>query len=219
MPILLAIYFALLSAPVATVDIPVNDLTGWTSLSFDKITPNEVAIDSGALHIGVHGSASPLIYGFESPLRLTGITVVANWSGALDIPAGLTQGDKNADDFVLKFGVVEAGDRTLNWLQQRIAADWIKQLFRLAPQDSGVRRINFLATTQQAKLVGSTRTHPLSELLAESRILHLQSPGRFEIKYEFPATVEALGLWISADGDDTGSIFDLHIERITLSTN
>ncbi len=216
---LLAVYFVLLLAPAATVDIPVDDLSGWTRQSYNKIRPNEVAIDNGALHIGVRGSASPLVFGFETPLQLIGITVVASWSGELQIPEGLTQGDENADDFVLKFGVVEAGDQTLNWLQRQIAADWIQQLFCLAPPDSGVRRINFLTTTQQAKLVGSTRTHPLSELLTESRILDLQSPGSFEMKYEFPIPVEALGLWISADGDDTGSDFDLHIERITLATN
>jgi hypothetical protein len=33
---------------------------------------------------------------------------------------------------------------------------------------------------------------------------------------EIPVVV--LGLWISADGDDTGSSFNLSIERITLNT-
>ncbi len=217
---LLVVCFVLLSAaPVAAVDVPVNDLAGWTVLSFNKIRPNEVAIDNGALNIGVRGSASPLIYGFETPLQITGIKLVASWQGELRIPEGLTQGDENADDFVLKFGVVEAGDQTLNWLKRRIAADWIKQLFLLAPKGSGVRRINFLSTTQQAGLLGTTRTHPLSELLTENRVVHLQGPGRFEMNYEFPAPVKALGLWISADGDDTGSNFDLTIESITLTTD
>ncbi|MGB5580750.1 MAG: hypothetical protein WBM68_09325, partial [Woeseia sp.] len=152
------------------------------------------------------------------PVRITGFTVAASWSGALNIPPGVIQGEQGADDFVLKFGIVEAGDRRLNWLQRRIAADWIKQLFKLAPPDSGVSRINFLSTTQQKNLLGSSRTHPLSELLFENRILYLDSTGPFEMSYDFAEPVEALGLWLSIDGDDTGSSFDLHISDIALRT-
>jgi hypothetical protein len=36
--------------------------------------------------------------------------------------------------------------------------------------------------------------------------------------YRFPEPVDVLGLWISADGDDTASNFDLQIRQITLHT-
>ncbi|MEM9401309.1 MAG: hypothetical protein AAGA44_02340 [Pseudomonadota bacterium] len=199
-------------------DVSVDELDAWTVLSFSSIPPNEVSVVDGALSIKVRASASPLIYGFDTPTTLTAITVVGEWQGELRIPDGVVQGDKGADDFVLKFGVVEAGDRRLNFFQRRIAADWIKQLFKLAPKDSGVERINFLSTTQQADQLNNRRTHPLSDLLYEARILHLAEPGRFTMSYEFAEPVETLGLWISTDGDDTGSNFDLRLESITLQT-
>lgn len=215
---LVALILSLVAAPALAIDVPVNDLARWTTLTFNNIPPNEVSVDSGGLHIGVRSSASPLIYALDNPVRITGVTVLANWSGALHIPDGVTQGDKKADDFVLKFGMVEAGEQTLNWLQRRIAADWIKQLFRLAPRGTGVRRIEFLSTTQQEELLGTSRIHPLSDLLFEKRITLLESPGAFEMTYRFDEPVETLGLWISSDGDDTGSSFDLEIQRITLDT-
>jgi hypothetical protein len=210
---------SLLSAIVVAMDVPVDDLELWTVLSFRNIQPNEVSVVDGALHIKVRGSASPLIYKFDEPTRIAGVTVVASWNGELRIPAGAIQGDENADDFVLKFGIVEAGDRRLNWFQRSIAADWIKQLFKLAPKNSGVNRINFLSTTQQQELLGASRTHPLSELLYETRVLYLDAPGRFVMTHEFPEPVNSLGLWVSVDGDNTGSNFDLRLERITLRTD
>lgn len=198
------------------LNVPTADLAGWTTLSFDNIPPNEVSVADGALRISVDASASPLVYKFDEPVLVSGVTVVAEWSGVLRVPAGAEQGSKGADDFVLKFGIVESGKQTLNWFQRRIAADWIRELFALAPEGSGVERILFLSTTQSRSQLGSSRTHPLSDLLHERRIRHLDGPGRFTLTDRFDEPVKTLGLWISSDGDDTGSSFELRIQRITL---
>lgn len=216
MPRPVALLLLLLSSSATALDVPVDDLSNWTVLSFSNIKPNEVSVDNGALRIAVAGSASPLVYRFDKPVRVTGVTVTASWTGSLTIPPGVTQGDNNADDFVLKFGIVEAGERRLNWLQRSIAADWIKQLFKLAPKGSGVERIHFLSTTQQKELLGSSRVHPLSDLLYETRVVYLEGPGDFVLQQEFTDPVETLGLWLSVDGDDTGSNFELRIKSIAL---
>lgn len=205
--------------PAYAADVPVADRGAWKNLSYSSIPPNEVSVSDGALLIAVNESASPLIHGFDEPRVLTGITIVATYSGGLRIPDDATQGDGNADDFVLKAGVVESGEQTLNWLQRRIAADWIKRLHELAPEDSGIRRINFLSTTQSRALLGTSRTHPLSDLLYEQRLTLVEAPGEFRITHRFPEPVEALGLWLSSDGDDTNSSFEVRIEKITLQTD
>lgn len=211
----------LLMIPAAgfALEIPVTDLSRWTVLSFNGIEPNRVSVADGAMQIAVRASASPLIYKLDTPTTISGVTVTGSWSGELRIPEGAIQGDENADDFVFKLGVVESGDRRLNWFQRSIAADWIKQLFQLAPRGSGVNRINFLTATQQPTLVGSARTHPLNDLLYETRVLYLDGPGKIEMRYDFPQPVETLGLWVSVDGDNTGSNFDLRIDHISLHTN
>lgn len=213
--------FLLLTTPAAglALEVPVADLDRWTILEFNGIEPNRVTVADGAMRIAVRASASPLIYKLDAPTRISGVTVTGSWSGELRLPEGVTQGDDDADDFVLKIGVVESGERTLNWFQRRIAADWIKQLFELAPGGSGVERINFLTATQQPELVGSERTHPLNDLLYETRILSLDGPGAIVMRHDFPEPVETLGLWISVDGDDTGSDFDLRIDHISLHTD
>jgi hypothetical protein len=214
----LVFVLVMLGSVAAATEIPVSDLQQWTSLSYSSVPANTVAVENGNLHISVNKSASPLIYKLDEPLAVVSLAVKARWSGKLNLPQDAVQGEAGADDFILKLGIVEAGEHTLNWLQRRIAADWIQQLFKLAPVGSGVARINFLSTTQQQNLLGSRRIHPLNELLYETRIAYLESPGEFEMVYQFEKPVVVLGLWISADGDDTGSSFDLSIERITLNT-
>lgn len=209
----------LLTVSAVAVVVPVSDLQAWTALSYRNIPANKVSVTNGGLHIVVKQSASPLVYKFDAPLTVSSLHVKARWAGELRIPENAVQGDTNADDSVLKLGVVEAGDRTLNWLQRRIAADWIKQLFRLAPQGTGVGRIHFLSTSQQENQLGSQRVHPLNDLLYETRITYLDKPGAFEMAYQFEQPVVLLGLWISADGDDTGSSFELTIDNITVITD
>ena len=212
----LFIALTLITVPSLAFDVPVADLAAWNILSFRNIAANTVTVNNGLLDIAVNKSASPLVHKLAAPLTVTAVTVDANWSGALKLPENTVQGEDGADDFILKLGIVEAGDRKLNWLQRRIAADWLQQLFKLAPAGTGVRRINFLSTTQQQSLVGTARVHPLNDLLYETRVTYLPSPGDFTMTYRFPEPVDVLGLWISADGDDTASNFDLQIRRITL---
>ncbi len=188
-------------------------------MSFRKIPANTVRFADDGLHIAVDKSASPLVHKLAAPLAIRGVRIRASWQGTLDLPAGAVQGQVSADDFVLKAGLVEAGPQTLNWVQRRVAAPWIKTLFKLAPKGSGVERIHFLSTTQDAALLGTQRVHPLSELLYESRITRLSNPGEFELYQSFDEPVEILGLWLSADGDDTGSRFDVLIHQITFMTD
>jgi len=198
------------------LEIPLDTDTGWSSLTYRNIPANAVAFGEAGLKISVDTSASPLVYRLDEPTKLTGIDVRARWRGKLVLPAGARQGEKGADDFVLKVGLVEAGGKTLNWFQRSIAAEWIRRLHDLAPESGGIDRIHFLSTTQQEELLGESRVHPLSELLHETRIAHLGSAGVFEMSHAFDEPVEVLGLWISADGDDTGSVFELVIESIEL---
>jgi hypothetical protein len=196
--------------------LPVDDLANWTEAAYRGIPPNRVTIENGALSIEVRNSASLLIYRFDRPLPLREFSVEASWSGELEIPAGVIQGDDGADDFVLKLGLVVAGDRTLGWFERRLAADWLLRLYELAPEGSGIENVRFYSTTRQRDLLGASRTHPLSELFYEERIAYLADPGPFSLSRSFSDPIETLGLWIASDGDDTESELEVKIHSILL---
>lgn len=199
--------------------VPTDSLESWKNLKFNKIPANEVSVVGGALQLTVAKSSSPLIYKFDRPVQVTGFDVKAHWEGKINLPEKEKQGDKKADDFVLKFGLVEAGKETLSWFQKKIAADWILQLYSLAPEGTGVNRINFFTTTQSSEQVGSERKHPLSDLIHEKRVLHLAKTGDFQLQQKLPTPMKVLGLWVSSDGDDTQSDLKLRLSQIKLETN
>lgn len=213
---LLALIWLELAAGPRMINIPLDDAKNWVQLAYRGLRPNGVEFDREAIRISVDQSASPLIYRLDQPVRLTGFSVKGSWQGRLQIPEDATQGVNSADDFVMKFGIVVAGDKRLNWFQKRIAAPWILRLYELAPDGGGISNIRFYSTTQQPELLGTSRTHPLSDLIFEERVLHLDSPGSFTLSKSFDEPTEALALWISSDGDDTGSTFEVAIDSITL---
>lgn len=210
---------ATLTVALGTMNVPVDSLQGWSEMAFRNIPQNQVSVSDEGLHIRVQESASPLVYRFDVPVAIRSITVTARWSGELVLPDEAVQGSEDADDFILKVGLVEEGDKTLNWFQRRIAADWILRLHDLAPDGTGIAGINFYSTTQQEELVGTSRIHPLSDLMNEEHVTWIDGAGSFRITKDFATPMRTLGLWLSADGDNTGSSFDLHIDSIEIAAD
>ncbi len=213
---LLTLIWLELAAGSAMISIPLDDAKNWVQLTYRGIRPNGVEFDRGSIRISIDRSASPLIYRLDQPVHLTGFALEGSWHGRLQIPNGAIQGVNSADDFVMKFGIVVAGNKRLNWFQKRIAAPWILRLYELAPDGDGISNIRFYSTTQQLELLGTSRNHPLSDLIYEERVLHLDSSGSFKLSKSFDEPTETLALWISSDGDDTGSAFEVTIDNITL---
>ncbi|MGH8222734.1 MAG: hypothetical protein ACREQZ_07150 [Woeseiaceae bacterium] len=61
------------------------------------------------------------------------------------------------------------------------------------------------------------RQHPLSELLAEKVVAVPRADGRFDFAYELGRPLDTVAVWLSSDGDDTGSRFTVLVERIELA--
>lgn len=202
----------------ANLILPLGEPQNWKSITYGKIPANTITSVVGSLNINVKKSASPLVYKFENPIRLNSIRFAGVWTGNLNIPSALKQGSKGADDFVLRIGLVVAGDKRLNFIQKKLAPDWVKQLHDLAPSGSGIDRIHFLVLTQDNQLKGTQRKHPLSDLLLEDYISSSDKPERFTAEKNFLEGLEVLGLWISADGDDTKSTFTVEIDQLEITS-
>ena len=81
--------------------------------------------------------------------------------------------------------MVESGARTLSWREKLVSADWVKKLFALAPPDTGINRIHFLSVGTDPKQVGQSRTHPMSDLMAETIIGVPDAGGNFAFTNRF----------------------------------
>lgn len=93
--------------------VPLTSQDGWEALKFRGIEQNEVRFDAAGLTIDVDGSAGPLVYPLTAPLTVTRVRARGMVSGQLALGDPARQGAPGQDDYVVRIGLVETGDRRL----------------------------------------------------------------------------------------------------------
>ncbi len=202
------------STTSTTLSVPVHDAAEWENLHYRRLAPNKVEFTPAGVRIKVRSSASPLIYPLAAPRRVSKVRVRLQVSGALATPP---DGKKWDEDSLFRLGLVVSGEKRLSVWSKAAAPAWVKRLFSLAPSGGGIDRIVFLMLGRSPAKVGDTRRHPSSELI-EERIAWSADKENRELKLDVvldpPLVVSAL--WISADGDDTASAYEVLVESIEL---
>ena len=197
------------------IALPLQDPHDWQLLEFSSIPANQVEFGDRGMRVLVRGSASPIVYPLDGISQVTRVSVTGELAGLLDVDPG-RQGLPGEDDFSLKIGLVVAGDKRLNFLQRMVSADWIKTLYGLAPADTGIDRILFLNAVQDESRLGLERQHPLSDLIYERNVWLLDRSGPFELHYDLESPEDIVAVWLSIDGDDSGSNYSTLISNLSL---
>jgi len=198
----------------ATLSVPVHESAGWENLHYRRLAPNQVEFTPGGVRIMVRASASPLIYPLPAPRRVSKARVRLRVSGAL---ATLPDGKKWDEDSRFRLGLVVRGDKRLSVWSKAAAPAWVKRLFSLAPKDGGIDRIVFLMLGRSPAKVGDKRRHPSSELIEERIAWSVdKEKGELTLDAALNPPLDISALWISADGDDTGSAYEVLVESIEL---
>lgn len=195
--------------------LPLAAPAGWQVLEYRNIPPHRIRFSASGLEMRVEGSAMPVIYPLPRPQSVRAVRVKGRVEGSLLMAPG-RQGEDRFDDYVLRIGLVESGSRTLNFVQRQLAAALVRKLFELAPKGGGISRIQFFNVGADAAQIGRRRQHPLSELIHEQVVAALRLDGTFEFEHVLDRPLDALAVWLSSDGDDTGSKFTVLVEEIEL---
>jgi hypothetical protein len=211
-----ALAFFATSVHPSSVVVPLNEQAKWQVLQYSSLPPHRIRFSQAGLEMRVEGSAMPLIYPLASRMRVSHLRVKGRVDGSLRLPPG-RQGEKNFDDYVFRIGLVEPGERTLNFVQRQFAAAWVRKLFELAPKGTGISKIHFFNVGADKAHIGRQREHPLSDLIVEKVLAVPQADGRFDFVHTLDRPLETIAVWLSSDGDDTASKFTVLVERIELS--
>ncbi|MGH8721954.1 MAG: hypothetical protein ACREU4_08215, partial [Burkholderiales bacterium] len=158
---------AIAQAPRPAADalvVPLTEQAKWQVLQYSRLPPHRIRFSGAGLEMGVDSSAMPLIHPLPRTVRVTGFRVKGRIEGTLRVPAD-RQGEENFDDYTFRLGLVEPGERSLNFLQRQFAASWVRKLFELAPKGGGISRIHFFNLGTHEKQIGRQRQHPLSDLI------------------------------------------------------
>jgi hypothetical protein len=196
--------------------VPLAPSELWHSLKFNKIPPNVVLHSQEGIEIKVAQSASPLIYKLPQVKTVRQFTVKGSVSKGLLLQPPLKQGEKASDDFQFRLGLVVTGEKKLSGFKKWISPEWVRELFALAPADTGLDQIYFYnLALKGVEPEWKTRTHPLSDLISES--ISLTAPaGDFELSQVLDPPKSVGAIWISCDGDQTKSEYTVKIKSIVL---
>lgn len=203
------------SSLLVALVIPLSSGQNWKLLTYDKIPSHQVEYSEDGLDIKVKKSAAPLIYRLPQVTSVSEIKVQGSLAGHLKLTG--QQGDKNNDDFILRVGLVVAGEKKMNWVQRAMAPKWLRELYDVAPKDSGIDRIEFYNIVQDGKIFSKERRHPKSDLIHENFVWKMESEGEFSFSQKLKQPINVLAVWISSDGDDTQSDFELKLSNLILN--
>lgn len=201
---------------MATLVIPIGQSDGWRQEEYSKTPKNEVSFSNAGLLIQVNKSASPLIHPLNSRLRIIGFKVRGEFKGLPNFPDVSKQGEKGSDDYPLRIGFIVPGEKRLTAFKKMFASAWVRHLYDAVPPGAGLDHIQFFDVTQNPNQVGNSRNHPSSDLMREDFIALAKVPGPFELEHVLKQPLETVALWISIDGDDTKSKFDVLISELEL---
>ncbi len=215
--------FLLLFSKVALAVEEVNfNEKAWKQVSYKKIPPNVVEFSQDFITVTVNASASPLVYQLPEPYKIKKIRIVAEISG-IDLNQ-IKDNKKLLEDSPIRVGLVLDGTKKLNFIQSRLAADWVIELFKLAPKNQGLSHIQFYNVGWFKTSKDISRTHPNSDLIKETWTISIEAVTAdkqiYKLQSEFliPESLHdriTHALWISIDGDDLKIKYKTIIRKIS----
>ncbi len=184
--------------------------------TYKKLPKNEVIFDKKlGLEVKVNKSASPLFFGFDHTYKITGFKVSGEFKGLPQFSNSSEQGTKGQDDYPLRIGLLVTGDKKLSGIKKVFAADWLVRLYEQLPNGFGLDHVHFFNLTQSKDQVGKTRIHPSSDLIVEEFFDFVGGKGGpFNYSFDLKSPLNSHGIWLSIDGDDTGSSFAVIISKL-----
>lgn len=191
---------------------------GWKIIQFENKQPNKVISNKKGLHINVKSSANLLAYCFNEPVDINSVLLQGSFTGLPKIQENKQQGDKTADDFAIRFGLVFSGTKKPSPIDKLFASELVKRLCELVPSSQGIDRVLFLNLANDPPPKWRERIHPIGKGLIHEKVCCIaDKPGDFMLRAEFLKPSAILALCIICDGDDTNSKFEINIKNIQLN--
>ncbi len=188
----------------------------WHVVAYDNIKPNVVAFDSkeNTMTIRVRDSNGVVASALEKTVTVTSFSAELNFNGNPKF-----QNTKWEEDSPFRLGLVSPGENKLGRLKRAFSKNWVIELFKLVPSGQGLDKVYFFNLTQKSGNVGQERIHPKSSLFSEHLAQFKSAEEKnTSFRFQLPHPIPTSALWISADGDDTQSQFDVTLKKLEIQT-
>lgn len=180
-------------------------------IQFKRINASSYIFHDQLLQIDVDKSASFLMLPFDEVVKVNRVSFEWRSDGAPQIESPQHEEQREGDDALFKLGLLlKADDSILN----PFLPPWMKRVEALLKYPSE-NMINLVAAAKHAP--GEQWPNPYNKRVSTIAVGSVSSgQGWMKASYQFDRPVDVVGLWLMADGDNTGSSFSTYIKNITI---
>lgn len=191
-------------------EIPLDE-DAWAKITFDDIAPTDYKAQKGILTATVDQSASALIYAFDQPQTVQAAGFQWQNQGTLKVKSAKHEASKVGDDALLRVGVMIAGPKpTIPFF----APAWIKKTASALKQPSD--RMIYLTVGSKHK-TGKSWSSPYADSIHSVAVASEKAKNSWQtVNHRFKTAQSVVGLWLMADGDNTGSQFQVKLKNLQL---
>lgn len=190
----------------------VLDQDNFDHIHFKRIKPNQVSFSDGVIHFEVNKSASFLLLAFDDIKSIHSVSFQWTANGMLNKNSIEHENTRKGDDAWLRVGLIIEGQP--DYVPEPLLPRWMKQVRQTLKHQSG--RMVYLipdALHTQGDIWKSPFSSDIDMISVGSRDM---GNGWKQASYEFTNPQHVVGLWIMADGDNTGSIFESRLRNLVV---
>lgn len=180
-------------------------------IQFKDIEPNQFEFRDNILAINVNKSASFLLQPFQQIKTISKVSFDWKSHGTLNVNSKDVEASREGDDAYLRIGLLIKGKPPVISF---FAAGWIKKIKTLLHHPSN--RMAYVVSGAQHS-AGETWESPYTSSIhiisAKSSQLN---DNWMRAEHRFTVAIEVVGLWIMADGDNTGSSFSTQLRNLEI---
>ena len=208
----LSLLLLLLAACQLNAEQIVLDVHNFEHIHFKRIKPNRVEFNQDAIHFEVNRSASFLLLAFSDIKNIRTVSFQWNADGMLKKNSAEHEKTRKGDDAWLRVGLIIKGQP--EHIPEPLLPRWMKQVRQTLKHQSS----NMVYLIPDAKhSPGETWKSPFSSNVDMISVGSTSMDGAWkQASYEFAKPQQAVGLWIMADGDNTGSIFESRLKNLVI---
>ena len=190
----------------------VLDKNYFEHIHFKRIRPNTVTFNNDTIHFEVTKSASFLLLAFDDVKSIHKVSFQWSANGTLNKNSIDHEITRKGDDAWLRVGLIIEGPQ--EDIPEPLLPRWMKQVRKTLRYTSG-SMIYLIPGAMHPP--GETWKSPFSSKIDMVSVggIHTDD-GWYRVSHEFTRPVKTVGLWIMADGDNTGSTFNSRLRKLVV---
>jgi hypothetical protein len=206
---------ALGAPPAPSIPQAKNDLlraSHWQHLEFSDLAPTSYAsqAEANSWHITVNRSASAMVLPFSEPRLVQQVSFLWQHKGEIKGTTSASERTKGGDDAYLRVGLMISGKAPSIPF---FAPTWIKSLGKILKAPTN--RLIYLTPGLKTP-AGQVFKSPYADSISTWPVSSSPEGEWQRVHQHFKDPLSIVGVWVMADGDNTGSSFSSQIKNLQL---